>query len=901
MKKIGLFLLIVFVLGGAAYFLMPSNSKTRGHSTEGVDLIPKDAFLMVKSSDFSELVKDAETNQVFSTLLEVPGIRSGWEQSKYLDSILTASGWLKTKSKSIHLSMHMTGKTSYAPLIVIGPIQEFSLPKNQKLKGVNFKDARIYEETDLVTLEVDSGNQQLFSAKLGDFCVLSSSPVLVETAVRNYKYDFSLLKDEGFRKLLRTSDPQSDANLFINYTKIPRFLEVFTPSNNSIVTSKLNHFGNWMEVDLTLKSSGIMLNGFSAINDSNVTFLNAFKGLSPQKFNASSVLPNNTAYVSYMGWSSFDQFYKGYLGYLNTIQELYTHESNIEKINKKYDFDVQEDVFSWIGKEMTVFISEGNQEDVTSNMGLAIHVKDIEELDSHLERIRKSTGADEIAGEYLNYAIGDLKLTNLFPMILGDAFNGVEESFYVVIEDYIIFANDIGNIKHIINSYLRGSTLIKSIHYNKFMENLSDLSNYFVYYNFKRGQNFPDKYLAEPVAGQYKSAQDSLKNLNAFALQVIQNNNLFFTNGYIEYKKIEENKTISLIECKLDTSYSVQPWVVVNHYTKEKEILVQDNLNQLYLINNVGKVLWKKKLDGKIIGEVYQVDRYKNDKLQYLFGTGKSLQLIDRLGHHVDGFPSKLKQEQTQGIAVLDYDKNRSYRILVPAGREILNYSIEGKVVGGWEFKSSKNDIACAPKLLQNNKKDYIIVVDNGGNVRALNRKGEDRLDISARLPKGSENYSIWSNSTLSNSAAFGTDTNGTVFMLKLNNELDPITLRAFSSNHVFSMANITGQGKDMVFFDESKIYGYSLSKKKIFEVDNIDFPPKYGVQVHNLKEYTFISVSDINTRKCYFYDTAGNLLDGFPVEAVSPALVEDVDNDGRFELIVGDQLGSMYFYSIFQ
>ena len=486
-------------------------------------------------------------------------------------------------------------------------------------------------------------------------------------------------------------------------------------------------------------------------------------------------------------------------------------------------------------------------------------------------------------------------------MLFGTTLEGIEKSHFVIIEDYIIFANDEGNLKHVVNSYLRGSTLVKSIHFNKFMDNLTDLSSYFVYYNFKHAKNFPQAYLKESALKNYISAQDSLENLNAFAFQVIENNDLYFTNGYIEYKKIEENKTVSLIECKLDTSYSIQPWVVINHYTKEKELLVQDNLNQIYLINNVGKVLWKKKLDGHIIGDVYQVDRYKNKKLQYVFGTGKSLHLVDRLGNDVDGFPAKLPSTQTHGVTVLDYDKNRDYRILVPAGKQLYNYSIEGKRVKGWSFNPSNHPIVLSPKLLQQNKKDYIVLADASGNVRALNRRGEDRLEISVRLPKNRLNYELWCNTTLSNSGVFATDTNGTLFMLKLNNELEPITMKAFSSNHQYKLAELKGDGKDVVYLDEGTLYGYALSKNKIFEIEDIEYTPAYGIQVHDLKDRKVISLSNTISRKCYVYSTSGELLEGFPIESVTPALVEDMDNDGRYEFIVGDHIGSLYFYSIFQ
>ena len=42
------------------------------------------------------------------------------------------------------------------------------------------------------------------------------------------------------------------------------------------------------------------------------------------------------------------------------------------------------------------------------------------------------------------------------------------------------------------------------------------------------------------------------------------------------------------------------------------EILTQDIENNIYLINNNGDRLWKKNIGNAIIGNVHQIDAYKN-------------------------------------------------------------------------------------------------------------------------------------------------------------------------------------------------------------------------------------------------------------------------------------------------
>ena len=89
------------------------------------------------------------------------------------------------------------------------------------------------------------------------------------------------------------------------------------------------------------------------------------------------------------------------------------------------------------------------------------------------------------------------------------------------------------------------------------------------------------------------------------------------------------------------------PLIVKNHINNTNEIIIQDSKNILYLINNRGQVEWTREIDGKIIKEVNQIDSYKNGKLQYVFATEKSLNLLDRKGRDVGKFPLKFKDKIT--------------------------------------------------------------------------------------------------------------------------------------------------------------------------------------------------------------------------------------------------------------
>ena len=63
----------------------------------------------------------------------------------------------------------------------------------------------------------------------------------------------------------------------------------------------------------------------------------------------------------------------------------------------------------------------------------------------------------------------------------------------------------------------------------------------------------------------------------------------------------------------------------------------------LYLLSNTGKILWKKNVKEKFLGDVLQVDYFANNKLQLLFVTENYIHVMDRNGNYLKDFPVKIK------------------------------------------------------------------------------------------------------------------------------------------------------------------------------------------------------------------------------------------------------------------
>jgi hypothetical protein len=175
------------------------------------------------------------------------------------------------------------------------------------------------------------------------------------------------------------------------------------------------------------------------------------------------------------------------------------------------------------------------------------------------------------------------------------------------------------------------------------------------------------------------------------------------------------NVDVGEFEINFPSEIIYGPYAVKNHRSKTQCLMVQTADNLLYYLNSKGKILWKTSIDGKILGKPIEVDRFRNKKVQYVFNTKNKLYQIDILGRSVSGFPKKLKSSAP--VILVKY-KARKERILVPVGKRIKNYLLDGKKTKGWsevnldgniknlDYRKIKS-LDCI--LVTTNKKTYLL------------------------------------------------------------------------------------------------------------------------------------------------------------------------------------------------
>ena len=132
-----------------------------------------------------------------------------------------------------------------------------------------------------------------------------------------------------------------------------------------------------------------------------------------------------------------------------------------------------------------------------------------------------------------------------------------------------------------------------------------------------------------------------------------------------------KNSVTDQFRFNLDAPLATSPKWIRNHRNKTMDIVVQDENNVLYLFSNTGDLFWKKQLSGPVIGEIEQVDLYKNRRLQMAFRTPDRFIILDRNGKIVSPFNFKLPSDMPQYLSIFDYDE-----IYDDFGKERSEYNI---------------------------------------------------------------------------------------------------------------------------------------------------------------------------------------------------------------------------------
>jgi hypothetical protein len=885
---------------------------------EVLQAVPEDAILYAEGIDFEYL---SETffpeNRIWIDFVNITG-------RNRLDSILTlglahvnSNGSLQDIlfKEGMHLSLHLVGKNEIVPLIYLMYSGAHSDNEFEQLI-LNFLDenAMVNERKyETETIYDFSGRPGMVPEKfslscVNGICLVSPSSMLVESSIRTLHGDTDLSDRDGLEIIRETAGRYVQANIYINYEQLAQLFYPLVDESNWRKLDLVSRLASWGELDLDVKEDAIILNGMSHAEEGHPHFMNAFRGQTPVKMEIQEMMPSGTSYFLHMGISDASHFKDQVTVYLDDLGMGPQMAMELDRLRAEYGIDPLDDLAKLLDDEMAWFAMEGETENPGEEI-LAIETRSRSEtIDVTIQWIEKYLQAHSFDMQsYLNvYQLDNQTSYNIYQ--LPDHFfeelppGRLFNKYFTVYENYLLFGPSTEILSRVIYQNVLQKTLVSDPVYKEMSDYLANRSNLtmffrpFAYLEYKQGL------LSTSFLAVLEAMEIFIRRIPGMVVQYTTEGGLFYQNVSFKYTSQIKEKALTVWESLLDSVACIKPELVVNHNTSEKEIFVQDAAGNIYLINSTGRILWKQPLDGLIMGDIYQVDFYKNGKLQYLFNTREKIHLIDRNGNYVERYPISLRAPATNSLSLFDYDNNQNYRLfLAGEDRKIYVYDIEGNIVTGWRFNTSESEVEGAIQHFRIDDLDYIVFSDRN-RTYFLDRRGRERFRVKDQIhiaPHSS--FTLDMNIREEKPRWISTDTSGNVAAIYQDGSVSILLENEADGEHFFSMQDMDSDGvPEFIFARDNELNIFQQDGERIFSFKVrgtiSHMPDIYKFSASDMK----IGITDQSRNRIYLLNSDGSIYEGFPLEGSTRfSIGYFAGSDSRFNLIVGSANNFLYNYSI--
>ncbi|AUC83610.1 ribonuclease HII [Lacinutrix sp. Bg11-31] len=783
------------------------------------DFVPDDASIIVTINDTESLETNINNNAFINGIMPSSAYKSISKKLNYLEHINTENPVVLSFLKDKNDSLQFTISTKQVDNL----FSVDSLP-NYKIESLQIAN----KPAQKITLN----NEILYTTFKDSIAIAASNKTLLETVLTKKS------KNEERQKIINTINNDNTVSIILGNT------------NDNLIQSFFNSealpfkdFSDYTSIDAVISQDEILFNGITKALDSSKKLINIFKNTVPQENELAKITPNNS---------------DGFLSF--TFNDFKSFKSNLDTFNKKEDSTTTTNLFDNIIEIGTIYTGE-NQAIVLNSIDVISTKDNLVSEHNEVENFRQVPIYD--------FSKPELFETTFYPLI-----NYSEAKYYCTIDQFFIFAKNTETLENIIANYLNKTTLSSRDYYKNITKDLSNESSILQILSNDKLKDLLDLNLDTHLESTFKDYKIS-------ALQFVYDTHYAHLHGAIKKNKvkIEPNAVTELLNISLDADLLNNPQFVTNHRTKQKEIIVQDINNKLYLISNIGNILWKKQLNGPVLGKIEQLDIYKNGRLQFVFATPNRVYLLDRTGRDVTGYPLKFNDKITQPLSVFDYDKRKNYRLFVTQGKNVLLYDAKGKTVKGFKFSSAKNTINHQPQHIRIGNKDYILIkTDKKLNI--LNRRGQTRIKLDSNLELSNEPVFSY-NSTFTTTTA-----DGKIISIDQKGKVNTKPYNLTENHHLAATTKtLASQNENILNI-----------KSETLELDLGNYSP---VKIFYIKDKIYISVTDLQSQKVLLFDSQAKLIENFPVYGNSSIELDNIDRDKSLEFVTKGNSNSILLYEI--
>ncbi len=798
-----------------------------GKTSALTDFIPQKAHIVIKINHLSRLKSELKNNTFLNNLSTAEAYRTLLEKLDPLEYLQTESPSLLVFGIPERASTEFLFVTPYHDNLLDLENQE-----NKKIESQTHKDGGITKYT--------LDDTVFFSSLKEDFLLISSTEEMLTHSLNNSE---QTAIDPTLKSLLAASDPERAASVFMK-----------TQGHNALGNTILNvgselhpvNFSQWISLDLDTRQDHLALSGMSIPSDTSKSVLHLFKDIAPLSSKTPFFAPKASDALLAYSFGDYSRFSKNRRDLLGNSVASDSIFRTVEEVGHIYR---------------------------DRNKAVLLHTYGAEDIVDFLKSLQNRT---------LNYQgneIGVLNKNDFLNAFFHPIIQNFGANFYTTIENTLIFSSELNFLEFILRNYKGGNTFNSTSAYESIETSLADEANVLFIARAKGMEEVLKADLSDQFLSDFKAASPSSF---VFGAQAVTDSDFYHLSVMAQQirSSTKNSKASQLFSVKLETNMATTPQFVINHSTNKKEIVVQDENNNLYLIATDGKVLWKKQLNGRIQGRISQVDLYKNGRLQLAFTTHEQFIILDRNGKEVQPFVKDYAGGNLNPLAVFDYDNTKNYRFVVTQGTKVFMYNPKGEIVKGFTYTEAENQILTAPKHIRIGQKDYLVFKLENGRLKILSRTGKERVKVTERIDFSENDIFLYRNKFIT------TNKEGVLFSIDQKGNLAKSRLKLIADHGIDATAKTLAVMNDNVL---------TIKGKKV----TLDLGVYTAPQIFYLYDKIYVSVTDIQSEQVYLFDSQTKPIASFPVFGASEIDLNDMDNDGKLEIVTKEDESAILVYGL--
>lgn len=866
---------------------------------EHIDALPSDA-LMVFSSDkpLDEWAKLLRNNPMWEQLIENAELAELDQMLNEVDSVLR-------QDKSTHQSL--AGMRLAMGLYPDGPgkrtfIWVLEFPSQQALNlfsekaGTYFKQALSPSDEvrgkKVSELQYAGKKWHLFTHN--NLFVCTSSATMLEKSAAAIEQKQGLSNDPKFTKVwnVGSANPGVTARVLVQFSRIAGWLSgiISQQKLDELLTDALP-FAGWSEFDLYLSPNKIQGNGVTLTANGGLSTI--FQGQQPVEPTFQFLIPSSAYSVIALTLSNKELFLEK-LAAIRFSGGYEDWKAEISNYSTTYNVDVEYGMLRWLGSEWISFSLPGHEKLMAFSIG-----EGQTGVESQLQQFAQTADTSIISqGGFStnNMDVFEVNLPVSYGRLLGSVFSDQTNLHFCRVNNYLILAPSADAMRAYLNGLQRAS-LADQVRFDGMLSGtFSNKGNLYLLASPSRASNTTN-WFDEEFAKTNSPIHGFLKNVEWMGMQwKASGSKKLFAASLFDFNSSESSNTLLNWEAMLDKPVLGTAHLINNHQTHGVDLLIQDMSYRLYLLSSTGKVRWQRDLNGPILSDISQLDIYDNGKLQMAFVADGKLMVLDILGRDVKNFPVGVPNGSNMQLI----GKGKALRFAVTVDDEIWIFSDEGKVLRKINHGEHQSDIL-ASQLFSWGQQFYLAAIASDGYALTtlLSDTREQVFEVQ-NISAGSAMF-VEKGSDVETSRLVYLNERGNIVrvMSTIGGVTDSITASA-PHGAKFILADVNGDNNlNYVVLANRNLKAWSRDKsEKTLWTHQGELSRKIHVSdFGGFKKY--ITITDSDSGELIVLSATGNEITEGKYKGVDQALVTDLNNDNRLELVIIFSNGSIKQYPV--